>query len=77
MIPRGVFRSVGELEFPARGGGDLPDGSEYRNVMIQLMTLRWGKVAEVETLEDLQALEAALRVCAEAGVCGGAGAAHQ
>lgn len=47
--------------------GDLPDGTVYSNMMIQLMTLRWGKVTEVETLENLQELERALRVSAAAG----------
>lgn len=47
--------------------GDLPDGSRYENVMFQLMTLRWGKVVEIETLEDLQVLDRALRVVAEHG----------
>lgn len=47
--------------------GDLPDGSVYDNLMIQLMTLRWGKVVEVETLENLQVLERALHVVADHG----------
>ena len=32
------------------------------------MTLRWGKVTFVETLEDLQVLENALKVVADCGV---------
>lgn len=47
--------------------GDLPDGSVYDNVMVQLMTLRWGKVTEVETLENLQELQRALDVVAAHG----------
>ncbi|ROZ64251.1 nuclear transport factor 2 family protein [Kocuria soli] len=47
--------------------GDLPDGTLYENTVLQLMTLRWGKVAEVETLEDLQVLERALSVVAKHG----------
>lgn len=47
--------------------GPLPDGTVYENVMIQLMTLRWGRVTEVETLENLQELERALAVVAAHG----------
>lgn len=50
-----------------RVSGDLPDGSQYRNVVLQLLTLRWGKVTHVETLENLQVLERALRVVADHG----------
>jgi ketosteroid isomerase-like protein len=32
----------------------LPDGSTYRNVVMQRMTMRWGRVTEVHTLEDTQ-----------------------
>ena len=35
--------------------------------MIQLMTLAWGKVTEVATLEDLQVLQRALEAMAGAG----------
>ncbi|NHU84887.1 nuclear transport factor 2 family protein [Kocuria sp. JC486] len=51
----------------SRVQGDLPDGSTYRNTVLQLMTLRWGKVVDVETLEDLQELERALNVVFDYG----------
>jgi hypothetical protein len=35
--------------------------------MFQFMTLRWGKVMEVETVEDLQVLTHALAVVAASG----------
>ncbi|WP_271984756.1 nuclear transport factor 2 family protein [Pseudoclavibacter terrae] len=47
--------------------GPLPGGSEYRNTVVQFMTLRWGKVVDVETLEDLQELARALEKVAAAG----------
>lgn len=47
--------------------GPLPDGGVYENVLFQFMTLRWGRVADIETLEDLQVLERALRIVAAAG----------
>ena len=31
------------------------------------MTLRWGKVSSVETVEDLQVLERALQIVADSG----------
>lgn len=48
--------------------GLLPDGSRYENTVFQFMTLRWGRVAEVETVEDLQVLERALAAVAASGV---------
>lgn len=48
--------------------GDLPDGEHYRNTVFQFMTLRWGRVTEVETVEDLQVLERALAAVAASGV---------
>lgn len=45
----------------------LPGGVRYENTMIQLMTLAWGKVTEVATLEDLQVLQRALEAMAGAG----------
>lgn len=48
--------------------GELPDGSKYSNTVFQFMTLRWGKITFVETLEDLQVLENALKVVADSGV---------
>ncbi|KAB1646958.1 nuclear transport factor 2 family protein [Pseudoclavibacter endophyticus] len=47
--------------------GDLPGGIRYENTVFQLMTLVWGKVTSVETIEDLQILERALRAVAETG----------
>ncbi|WP_288831224.1 nuclear transport factor 2 family protein [uncultured Corynebacterium sp.] len=47
--------------------GDLPDGTRYENTVFQFMTLAWGKVISVETVEDLQVLERALAAVAEAG----------
>lgn len=47
--------------------GPLPGGAEYRNTVVQFMTLRWGKVVDVETLEDLQRLTRALSLVADAG----------
>lgn len=51
----------------ARISGDLPDGSRYDNTVMQWMTLRWGKVVQVQTLEDLQVLDHALQVMAAHG----------
>lgn len=48
--------------------GPLPDGSRYGNTVFQFLTLRWGRVTEVETVEDLQVLERALAVVAASGV---------
>ncbi|MFT4029405.1 MAG: nuclear transport factor 2 family protein [Protaetiibacter sp.] len=47
--------------------GDLPDGGRYENTVFQFLTLSWGKVTSVETIEDLQVLERALRSVADAG----------
>lgn len=47
--------------------GPLPGGTLYENTMVQFLTLRWGKVTSVETLENLQNLEQALRAVADAG----------
>nr|MDT0657081.1 nuclear transport factor 2 family protein [Micromonospora sp. DSM 115978] len=47
--------------------GPLPNGETYRNDVFQFMTLSWGKVTEVETVEDLQVLTRALRIVAEHG----------
>jgi ketosteroid isomerase-like protein len=46
----------------------VPNGDRYENTVFQFMTLAWGKVTSVETVEDLQALERALRIVAESGV---------
>jgi len=47
--------------------GPLPNGERYENTVYQFMTLKWGKVVSVETMEDLQVLERALRTVADAG----------
>ncbi|CAH0198424.1 hypothetical protein SRABI76_01953 [Microbacterium oxydans] len=47
--------------------GPLPDGERYENTVFQFMTLTWGKVTAVETVEDLQILERALKKVADAG----------
>ncbi|PDQ34291.1 MAG: polyketide cyclase [Candidatus Lumbricidophila eiseniae] len=51
----------------SRVSGPLPDGERYENTVYQFMTLKWGKVVSVETVEDLQVLERALRAVADAG----------
>lgn len=47
--------------------GPLPTGDRYENTVFQFMTLKWGKVTSVETVEDLQVLERALQTVAESG----------
>jgi ketosteroid isomerase-like protein len=47
--------------------GELPGGARYENTVFQFLTLSWGRVVSVETIEDLQVLEAALRAVADAG----------
>jgi ketosteroid isomerase-like protein len=47
--------------------GPLPGGEVYRNAVFPFMTLRWGRVTEVETIEDLQVLTRALAVVAASG----------
>lgn len=47
--------------------GGLPDGSSYRNTVLQFLTLRWGKVTSVETLEDTQVLQRTLTCLAATG----------
>ncbi|MFT3796916.1 nuclear transport factor 2 family protein [Microbacterium sp.] len=48
--------------------GTLPGGVAYANTVFQFLTLSWGKVTSVETIEDLQVLERALRAVAAAGI---------
>lgn len=48
--------------------GPLPNGEPYENTVFQFMTLRWGRITSVETVEDLQVLERALGVVAASGV---------
>lgn len=47
--------------------GDLPGGERYENTVFQFMTLRWGKVTSIETMEDLQVLERALSAVVASG----------
>ena len=47
--------------------GDLPNGELYSNTAFQFMKLRWGRITRIETMEDTQLLEQALRVVAESG----------
>ncbi|MFV0375250.1 nuclear transport factor 2 family protein [Microbacterium sp.] len=51
----------------AEVAGELPGGALYRNTVFQFLTLAWGRVTSVETLEDLQVLEAALHAVGDAG----------
>lgn len=51
----------------SRVSGPLPGGELYENTVFQFMTLKWGKVTAVETIEDLQVLERALTTVADAG----------
>lgn len=51
----------------ARVSGDLPDREKYENTMFQFMSLRWGRVTSIETLEDLQVLDRALARLAASG----------
>jgi len=52
----------------ARVTGNLPDGTTYANTVFQFLTLRWGRVTEVETIEDLQVLQRALAAVAASGI---------
>ena len=47
--------------------GELPNGELYSNTAFQFMNLRWGRITRIETMEDTQLLEQALRVVAESG----------
>ncbi|QIK63224.1 nuclear transport factor 2 family protein [Leucobacter viscericola] len=47
--------------------GALPGGQRYENTVFQFLTIAWGKVESVETIEDLRVLEHALRAVAESG----------
>lgn len=51
-----------------RVSGPLPDGTRYENLAFQFLTLRWGRVRSIETIEDLQRLTRALELVAESGV---------
>jgi ketosteroid isomerase-like protein len=41
--------------------GTLADGSPYRNIAMQWITLRWGRMVEDVVVEDTLRLDAALR----------------
>lgn len=51
----------------SRVSGSLADGSVYENTVLQFITLSWGKVTAVETMEDLRLLEQALARLARSG----------
>ncbi|MFJ4254181.1 nuclear transport factor 2 family protein [Microbacterium sp. NPDC090003] len=51
----------------AHVAGELPGGEKYENTMFQFMSLRWGRVTSIETLEDLHVLEGALARLAATG----------
>jgi ketosteroid isomerase-like protein len=46
----------------------LADGSRYQNVVMQFISMRWGKITEVHTLEDTAVLQAALGRLAAQGI---------
>jgi ketosteroid isomerase-like protein len=48
--------------------GQLRNGAAYQNGLVQFLKLRWGKVVDVYTLENLQTLMAALDTLAKQGV---------
>ena len=45
----------------------LPDGRSYRNVVMQTMRMRWGRVTQIHTLEDTQRCMRLLRWRADQG----------
>jgi len=45
----------------------LPDGTPYTNVVMQRMVMRWGRITEIQTLEDTQRCERFLRWQARRG----------
>ncbi|WP_427869140.1 nuclear transport factor 2 family protein [Leucobacter luti] len=47
--------------------GAIPGGARYENTLFQFMTIRWGRVSDIESLEDLQVLERALDAVAASG----------
>jgi ketosteroid isomerase-like protein len=52
----------------------LHDGAHYQNRFVQFLSLRWGKVVDVYTLENLQLLSLALDRMAQHGVAEAAAA---
>lgn len=51
-----------------RISGTLADGSAYSNSFGQFIRLRWGKLVEIETIEDTQRLAGALDIQAAHGI---------
>lgn len=47
--------------------GALPGGARYDNTVFSFLTLTWGRVTSIETIEDLHVLEDALRQVAASG----------
>ncbi|MEA2396528.1 MAG: hypothetical protein QOK25_84 [Thermoleophilaceae bacterium] len=47
--------------------GNLPDGAPYENTFKQRIALSWGKVSSIETVEDTQKLDRAMRALAANG----------
>ncbi|MBZ0310416.1 MAG: nuclear transport factor 2 family protein [Anaerolineae bacterium] len=46
----------------------LPDGQPYTNELVQMITLRWGKITRMSLHEDTQKLADTLRAMAAAGI---------
>jgi ketosteroid isomerase-like protein len=46
----------------------LPDGSPYENLFMQQISMRWGRITQVHTLEDTATLQHALDALAAAGI---------
>ena len=46
----------------------LADGSDYENVFMQNMRMRWARITEIHTLEDTAALQRALDRVAASGI---------
>lgn len=65
LVNGGPWRT--RIAVRASVSGDLPGGERYENTVFQFMTLAWGKVVSVETIEDLQVLGRALTAVAESG----------
>jgi ketosteroid isomerase-like protein len=47
--------------------GNLADGTPYSNVFQQRVVVRWAKVRSIETIEDTQKLDRAMRALAASG----------
>lgn len=66
LVSGGPWRT--RLAVRSTVSGPLPNGDVYNNTVFQFMTLRWGRVTDVETVEDLQVLERALAIVARSGI---------